>query len=1233
MNVIYRYPGYRSFTRELKDVFFGRNDDIRQVIDKIDTNNVTILFGRSGYGKTSLIDAGLIPRIEDRYEIIKLRFYPYDARAKGAVANTAEVFRMRLQEHMNESPLFLDKLGLKADKISPWQYIKTFQQHVQQEYVKAAETMREQLVEKMKQYHKNSVQDNESVPGDVDIQVQEIETALRPKGILLIMDQFEEIFTYPKGIEEFSRQLSEVLYNRMPPDFQTRLYDQCRDVKFVKEIGSELALIENEKPVKILVGIRWDKKGHLHKLKSSVSFIEQNEYELKPLSLIQAKEAIVGPALVLSNDTRVYKSQRFVYNPKSLETILDFLSNHYTTDIEAFQLQIICRYVEKDLVPLQKEGVQEENADNLFSVTPKLGINNEMFEDILKRYYQKFINSKVRDEKGNKQRVGRFSEFEKLAIRFLIEKKLIDEKSRMRMPPVADITLRALGFEKNPASDADGIIEDLITSRLIREEPNTRGGNSYELCHDTMIRPILDQASKLGSLPNKLASYYDQQISAAAKAGRHVNVNEEKSDVNSKQLKRFISRRFINSVKDLVRVNEDELDAKEKRFARLLKEAKLVRSIKPANPEEPASYELYEQFQNTAIETQAAMARQINLTNLLVVVVSAVVMGILLVWSVNSNITANREINLNRGQKVAQTAVDTIADKTVALQLLDSIYRKTKNYNDDDTSTLFKKIADVFKECNFQSKEIVRPNYIIRSFDMSDNGQWILMGCIPLPKTQDASAPRIGPSNLLANSYRYNKDTMTYFIYNRYGVLKDSLTTTYRDLEFMDNNEYLVSRDAVYRYGTGSTKYSYLDSIKLFALNNLKDSIRPFVVDYPYIITKENGETDVYIVKVNSPLKITDLRMKEKTSIKPNNFKSYTGGLVSGSGKSILFTNKTTDVTASNPYDMELWSIETGTLVTNKTMIKRISKPGKKIWRSAFFPGTEFFYVISDSVAKKEGDSTGKLQPVVKVISVYDPQGNELNTYYFSNARIVDPEMHIGKSGKPDYFLFINDSLHLDSDRDREYSYFLDVFAAGSNKPMLHLRLGNTNSMQSSLARYFKNKNVTGVTVNTRNANTETTSRNVSKGSSITATSRVIVIDFTRTGKTMVDSFSFNFSMTNTSLSASGDTIFSNKADKENSSVILVDRKKKAVINEFTGYIQNDYDRPINYFPLAMPKDRSLLLLQASKEKLLLYDFSMPLVNTNDAKSILGWLKTSGIPPLKDSVARKYLNFKKLFSL
>ncbi len=64
------------FTREDAPVFFGRGREIRELYEEVtrpDGAPVVLLFGPTGVGKSSLLGAGLLPRLEASHEVLSLR--------------------------------------------------------------------------------------------------------------------------------------------------------------------------------------------------------------------------------------------------------------------------------------------------------------------------------------------------------------------------------------------------------------------------------------------------------------------------------------------------------------------------------------------------------------------------------------------------------------------------------------------------------------------------------------------------------------------------------------------------------------------------------------------------------------------------------------------------------------------------------------------------------------------------------------------------------------------------------------------------------------------------------------------------------------------------------------------------------------------------------------------------------------------------------------------------------
>jgi tetratricopeptide (TPR) repeat protein len=59
------YIGPRFFEKEDKNLFFGRDYETRELCSRIIAHSVVLCYAQSGAGKTSLINAGVIPRLEE----------------------------------------------------------------------------------------------------------------------------------------------------------------------------------------------------------------------------------------------------------------------------------------------------------------------------------------------------------------------------------------------------------------------------------------------------------------------------------------------------------------------------------------------------------------------------------------------------------------------------------------------------------------------------------------------------------------------------------------------------------------------------------------------------------------------------------------------------------------------------------------------------------------------------------------------------------------------------------------------------------------------------------------------------------------------------------------------------------------------------------------------------------------------------------------------------------------
>jgi Leucine-rich repeat (LRR) protein/GTPase SAR1 family protein len=70
-----RYPGLRPFRQEEERLFFGRAEEVDNIVNRIQSGDVTVISGQSGVGKTSLVNAGVVPRlVKDNMVPVFIRF-------------------------------------------------------------------------------------------------------------------------------------------------------------------------------------------------------------------------------------------------------------------------------------------------------------------------------------------------------------------------------------------------------------------------------------------------------------------------------------------------------------------------------------------------------------------------------------------------------------------------------------------------------------------------------------------------------------------------------------------------------------------------------------------------------------------------------------------------------------------------------------------------------------------------------------------------------------------------------------------------------------------------------------------------------------------------------------------------------------------------------------------------------------------------------------------------------
>lgn len=165
------YRGLQTFDEEHAEYFYGRDGDIQRLIEKLKATRFLAVVGPSGSGKSSLVRAGVIPAIKKgalhESDTWTVRVFTPGARPLTALA--ANLLRLYPQESMNRT---LDQMN----------------------------------------------EDERTLHLSVSLGLSERPATART---VLVIDQFEEIFTLCRDEQERKQFLANLLYAAFIPDGQT----------------------------------------------------------------------------------------------------------------------------------------------------------------------------------------------------------------------------------------------------------------------------------------------------------------------------------------------------------------------------------------------------------------------------------------------------------------------------------------------------------------------------------------------------------------------------------------------------------------------------------------------------------------------------------------------------------------------------------------------------------------------------------------------------------------------------------------------------------------------------------------------------------------------------------------------------------------------------------------------------------------------------------------------------
>ncbi|HEY1270956.1 MAG TPA: hypothetical protein VGF08_03190 [Terriglobales bacterium] len=235
------WPGLRAFTESDREFFFGRERETAELLGLVQLSPVTVLYGQSGLGKTSLVQAGIFP------ELKRLNFLPFRLRLDHS--DEAPPLAAQLKEKLNGE---MDKFQVSAPRPSPeeslWEY-----------------------------FHRR----------DVDF------WGLRNRLLvpIVVLDQFEEVFTLGQKneatiarVEQFAAELEALLEHHPPEAVRDRLENHPDD---------SLHFDFQRQNIKLVFSLREDFLPHLDTWRSRMPSLLSNRFRLERMTGAQALDVVV----------------------------------------------------------------------------------------------------------------------------------------------------------------------------------------------------------------------------------------------------------------------------------------------------------------------------------------------------------------------------------------------------------------------------------------------------------------------------------------------------------------------------------------------------------------------------------------------------------------------------------------------------------------------------------------------------------------------------------------------------------------------------------------------------------------------------------------------------------------------------------------------------------------------------------------------------------------------------
>jgi YVTN family beta-propeller protein len=445
------FKGPLPFTKDDKEWFFGRDDEIDEILSLVLGHKLVLIYGRSGAGKTSLLNAKIILELKkEGFHVLAIARVGAILPEKSLFASNPYIFNA-LHDLIAGTFLQFD-ISLDLTKIT--------------------------LTGILKRLNKTEKKEN----GEKN----------QKKGIVIIFDQLEELFTniysenWRRQHQDFFKQIADALDL---DDFILRVVLIIREDYLDYLLPFARKLPENFRPRFRLERLSIDQAKEAIEeplKKAKVEFREIPKIDQRIDNLLKER-------VKTSNGQSISMIEKIVNN---LSIIRVVLPNEEPKDVigdlvEPIHLQVVCEKLWSNIKSAQGSRITQEALENLGNVDKSLEeLYVKSIRDVIKN------SDSESKEKEHERHIKGFKAIIKGAYHlksYIKNSRISEDRIRKWFDEklITEVDTRDSVYKglKSTEGMPNNIVETLEEKYLIRSE-RLPSGTFYKLTHDRLIKPI-----------------------------------------------------------------------------------------------------------------------------------------------------------------------------------------------------------------------------------------------------------------------------------------------------------------------------------------------------------------------------------------------------------------------------------------------------------------------------------------------------------------------------------------------------------------------------------------------------------------------------------------------------------------------------------------------------------------------------------------------------------------------